>query len=156
MGNKISRRGDGYLRTLLILGARSSLQRAQAVTREKATPEQLWIRSLAARLPFGKLVVAIANKHARQLWAMLARGEDYDPDAWSGQQKSAVSQQTDPRTRAPVVTHAQLDFLCVHGVDECQGRLFGMAVPEALAKNFLGARVPPREDPSLEQVRARP
>ena len=55
-----------------------------------------------------------------------------------------------------VETHAQLDFLCVHGVDECQGRLFGMAVPEALAKNFLGARVPPREDPSLEQVRARP
>jgi transposase len=79
---QISCRGDGYLRTLLILGARSSLQRARAVTREKATPEQLWIQSLAARLPFGKLIVAIANKHARQLWAMLARGEDYDPDAW--------------------------------------------------------------------------
>ena len=79
---QISRRGDGYLRTLLILGARSSLQRAQAATREKATPEQLRIQSLAARLPFGKLVVAIANKHARQLWAMLARGEDYDPQAW--------------------------------------------------------------------------
>ena len=78
----ISRRGDSYLRTLLIQGARSSLQRAQAVTRAKATPEQLWIQSLATRLPFGKLLVAIANKHARQLWAMLARGEDYDPQAW--------------------------------------------------------------------------
>ena len=72
----ISCRGDTYLRTLLIQGARSSLQRA------KATPEQIWIQSLAARLPFGKLLVAIANKHARQLWAMLARGEHYDPDAW--------------------------------------------------------------------------
>lgn len=33
-------------------------------------------------MPFGKLLVAIANKHARQLWAMLARDEDYDAQAW--------------------------------------------------------------------------
>jgi len=78
----ISCRGDRYLRTLLIQGARSSLQRAQAVIVAKATPEQLWIRELATRLPFGKVLVAIANKHARQAWAMLARDEDYDPDAW--------------------------------------------------------------------------
>ena len=78
---KISCRGDSYLRTLLIQGARSSLQRAKAVSREKATPEQLWIQSLAARLPFGKVLAAIANKHARQLWAILARGVDYDPHA---------------------------------------------------------------------------
>lgn len=78
----ISCRGDAYLRTLLIQGARSSVQRAKAVAREKATPEQIWIQMLAARLPFGKLLVAIANKHARQLWAMLARSEDYDPHAW--------------------------------------------------------------------------
>ena len=78
----ISCRGDTYLRTLLIQGARSSLQRAKVVPREKATPEQIWIQSLATRLSFGKLLVAIANKHARQLWAMLARGEHYDPDAW--------------------------------------------------------------------------
>lgn len=77
----ISCRGDGYLRTLLIQGARSSLQRAKAVATEKATPEQLWIRSLAARLSFGKVLVAIANKHARQLWVMLARDVDYDPCA---------------------------------------------------------------------------
>jgi transposase len=79
---RISCRGDGYLRTLLIQGARSSLQRAQATPADKATPEQLWIVALAARLPFGKVVVAIANKHARQIWAMLARGEDYDAEAW--------------------------------------------------------------------------
>ncbi len=78
----ISRDGDAYLRTLLIQGARSSVQRAKAVSREKATAEQIWIKALATRLPFGKVLVAIANKHARQLWAMLARGEDYDPDAW--------------------------------------------------------------------------
>lgn len=79
---EISCCGDAYLRTLLIQGARSSLQRAKAVPRQKATPEQIWILSLSTRLPFGKLLVAIANKHARQLWAMLARNERYDPDAW--------------------------------------------------------------------------
>lgn len=77
----ISCRGDTYLRTLLIQGARSSLQRAKAAATEKASPEQLWIRSLAGRLPFGKVLVAIANKHARQVWAMLAREVDYDPHA---------------------------------------------------------------------------
>lgn len=79
---EISRRGDSYLRTLLIQGARSSLQRANAVALEKASAEQIWIRGLTQRLPFGKVLVAIANKHARQLWAMLARDEDYDAEAW--------------------------------------------------------------------------
>ncbi len=77
----ISCRGDAYLRTLLIQGARSSLQRAKAVATEKATSEQRWIRTLAGRLPFGKVLVAIANKHARQIWAMLAHDVDYDPHA---------------------------------------------------------------------------
>jgi len=78
----ISCRGDDYLRTLLIQGARSSLQRANVVALERATAEQIWIRSLSQRLPFGKVLVAIANKHARQLWAMLVRDEDYDAQAW--------------------------------------------------------------------------
>lgn len=78
----ISCRGDAYLRTLLIQGARSSLQRAKAVSVEKSTPEQIWIRQLACRMPFGKVLVAIANKHARQLWAMLAHEQVYDTDAW--------------------------------------------------------------------------
>jgi transposase len=78
----ISCRGDAYLRTLLIQGARSSLERAKRVSVDKSTPEQLWIRSLACRMPFGKVIVAIANKHARQLWAMLANDVDYDPNAY--------------------------------------------------------------------------
>ena len=79
---RISCRGDRYLRTLLIQGARSSWQRARVTPAEKATPEQLWIVQLAARMSYGKVLVAIANKHARQVWAMLARGENYDPEAW--------------------------------------------------------------------------
>jgi transposase len=76
---EISCRGDAYLRTLLIQGARSSLQRAKAVATEKATPEQLWIRTFDRRMLFGKVIVAIANK--RQIWAMLAHEVDYDPCA---------------------------------------------------------------------------
>ena len=79
---KISCRGDAYLRTLLIQGARSSLQRAKTASIDKRTPEQIWIQSLACRLPFGKVIVAIANKHARQIWAILARAEHYDAEAW--------------------------------------------------------------------------
>lgn len=76
---KITRTGDGYLRTLLIQGARSTLQQAENTPDEQATPEQLWIKALLKRQAlFGKVLVAIANKHARQIWAMLARGEDYD------------------------------------------------------------------------------
>ena len=94
----ISCRGDGYLRTLLIQGARSSLQRAKAVAWEKATPEQRWIQDLERRLPFGKVLVALANKHARQVWAMLARGEHYDADAWL---KHPMVQRPARRRRAP-------------------------------------------------------
>lgn len=78
----ISCSGDAYLRTLLIQGARSSVLQASRVPADKATPEQIWINQLATRLPFGKLLVAIANKHARQIWAMLAREEAYDSHAW--------------------------------------------------------------------------
>jgi transposase len=79
---RISCSGDAYLRTVLIQGARSSVLQASRVPPDKATPEQIWINQLATRVPFGKLLVAIANKHARQIWAMLARGEAYDPNAW--------------------------------------------------------------------------
>jgi transposase len=79
---QISRAGDAYLRTLLIQGARSSVLQASRVPADKATPEQIWINQLATRMPFGKLLVAIANKHARQIWAMLVRGDAYDPHAW--------------------------------------------------------------------------
>jgi len=92
----ISRSGDSYLRTLLVQGARSSLLQARRTPLDQATPEQHWILQLSVRMPFGKLMVAIANKHARQLWAMLARGESYDPHAgvkhpMAQRQRSAVS-----------------------------------------------------------------
>ena len=94
---RISCRGDGYLRTLLIRGARSSLQRAKAVSWENATPEQRWIQDLERRLPFGKMRVAIANKHARRLWAMLARAEQYDAEALAQAPDGAAAGKTQGR-----------------------------------------------------------
>lgn len=77
----ITGHGDRYLRSLLVQGGRSSVNKARAVSEDKATPEQRWIRDLLQRKSFGKTVVAIANKHARQIWIMLARDVDYDPHA---------------------------------------------------------------------------
>lgn len=71
----MSKRGDSYVRTLLIHGARSVVQ--QAVRRpERADP---WLRNLLARRPKNVVAVALANKNARVAWALLARGGDYQP-----------------------------------------------------------------------------
>jgi transposase len=77
-----SRRGDSYLRTLLVQGARSALQVALKTPPAKATHLQRWIAALYARKGYHKTLIAIANKHARILWAMLAHDQHYDPAAW--------------------------------------------------------------------------
>lgn len=82
---RITRRGDAYLRTLLVQGARSVL--AATLRKQRNKPEALsrlqqWIVTLNGRIGYHKTLVAIANKHARQLWVVLAKGEDYNPQAW--------------------------------------------------------------------------
>ena len=72
---KITKKGDNYLRHLLIQGARSALQNAK----NKTDHISLWICSIEQRLGFFKTLVAIANKHARLIWAMLAKGEEFKP-----------------------------------------------------------------------------
>lgn len=81
----ITRRGDGYLRTLLIQGAKSTLQSALKRPPDQLSRLQRWIVELYGRVGYHKTLVAIANKHARQLWAMLAKGESYNPEAWKTQ-----------------------------------------------------------------------
>ena len=68
----ISKRGDTYLRTLLIHGARSML------THSKTPPE--WALRLAERRPLNVAVVALANKMARTIWALLAHDRTYQPN----------------------------------------------------------------------------
>jgi len=79
---RISLRGNVYLRTLLIQGARSTLQAAMNSEPARASRLQRWIIELYGRKGYYKTLIAIANKHARILWAMLARGERYDASAW--------------------------------------------------------------------------
>ena len=68
----ISKRGDRYLRTLLIHGARTALSNS------KAPPE--WALRLAERRPVNVVTVALANKMARTIWALLAHERDYRAD----------------------------------------------------------------------------
>jgi transposase len=69
----ISKRGDTYLRTLLIHGARSVLWRLKST----AGAAEGWLARLAQRRNANIAAVALANKNARVLWALLARDEDY-------------------------------------------------------------------------------
>lgn len=86
---RITKRGDTYLRGLLTQGARSALQAALTKEPLLRTRLQCWIVQLHARVGYHKTLVAIANKHARMIWAILAKGEDYDPDAWRRWARSA-------------------------------------------------------------------
>lgn len=79
---RISRRGDVYLRSLLVQGAKSTLQSALRQPPERASRLQRWIVEVYGRVGYHKTLVAIANKHARIIWALLAKGEAYDPHAW--------------------------------------------------------------------------
>jgi transposase len=69
----ISKRGDTYLRTLLIHGSRSVVKAAA----KKDDPWSRWINALAKRRNANIAAVAVANKNARIIWALLTRGEAY-------------------------------------------------------------------------------
>jgi transposase len=66
----ISKRGNAYLRTLLIHGARSVMRTAD----RHEDPISQWARQVKERRGVHKAIVALANKMARQLWAQLAYG----------------------------------------------------------------------------------
>ena len=70
----ISKRGDAYLRTLLIHGARSLLWAAQ----RRKVPADRWVQGLLDRRPTNIAAVAMANKNARILWTLLAKDRHYD------------------------------------------------------------------------------
>jgi transposase len=71
----ISKRGDRYLRTLLIHGARSLIRWVEG----KDDPRSRWLQALVERRGKNKAAVALANKNARIIWVLLSRGECYQP-----------------------------------------------------------------------------
>jgi len=68
----MSKRGDAYLRTMLIHGARSVIYRAT----QKADPDS-WLVKLTTRRNKNVAAVAMANKTARTVWALLAHGREF-------------------------------------------------------------------------------
>jgi transposase len=71
---RITKRGDDYLRTLLIQGAKSAVMSAHK-RRDRISQ---WLVQLIARVGWQKAAVALANKNARILWAVLAKGRRFD------------------------------------------------------------------------------
>jgi len=71
----ITKRGDPYLRSILIHGARAVV--SQAKNRDDTLSR--WLTDLADRTHTNVAAVALANKTARMAWAMLRNGTDYDP-----------------------------------------------------------------------------
>jgi transposase len=71
----ISKRGDAYLRTLLMHGARAIVRSDRATTWP-------WLAALLKRRPYSVAVAAVANKIARTIWAVLARGQAWRAESW--------------------------------------------------------------------------
>ena len=70
---RISKMGDGYLRRLLVNGATSVIRRVG----QDPSSTGLWVRKLLEKKPARVVTVAIANKTARIVWAVLLRGDVY-------------------------------------------------------------------------------
>lgn len=71
----ISKRGDAYLRCLLVHGARSAIRTLSGKDDRLAR----WVSSLQKRRHTNVVAVAMANKLARVAWVMMAKGEEFDP-----------------------------------------------------------------------------
>ena len=82
----ISKRGDSYLRTLLIHGARS----VQRVSVNKTDPSSRWLNALSHRRHKNVAAVALANKTARMAWAVLSKGQAYRAPAQHDDSKGSV------------------------------------------------------------------
>lgn len=86
---RITKQGDGYLRALLIHGARSVIQSAMRRCQEtdqwvKYDRHSQWIRKLFERVGWNKASVAVANKNARLVIGLLKSGTNYDPNMAHG------------------------------------------------------------------------
>ena len=70
---RTGKRGDKYIRCLLVAGGVAVLR----YTRNRTRQDAAWVRGLLARKPTKVAAVALANKTARIVWAVMERGEGY-------------------------------------------------------------------------------
>jgi transposase len=90
---RITKRGDDYLRTLLIQGAKSAVMSAP----RRDDPISRWLVQLTARVGWQKACVAMANKNARILWAVMTRDQGFDAQHLS---VKPLARQPEPATAA--------------------------------------------------------
>lgn len=73
----ISKRGDGYLRSLLIHGARAVIHHIRRRLKAGRPGGNAWVEQLLQRCHVNEAAVALANKMARMAWVLIARNETY-------------------------------------------------------------------------------
>jgi len=71
----ISKQGDRYLRRLLVIGATAVIRHSK----RRDTPVTAWVRGMLEKKPARLVSVALANKTARIVWALMANGKPYHP-----------------------------------------------------------------------------
>lgn len=99
---RITKRGDDYLRTLLIQGAKSAVM--SAATRDD--PTSRWLQQLVLRVGWQKACVAMANKNARILWAVMTREQGFDAQHVSVKPQAKCKQQAPPVAIVPSAAQA--------------------------------------------------
>ena len=99
---RITKRGDDYLRTLLIQGARSVVMSAA----KRDDPTSRWLQQLQAPVGWQKACVAMANKNARILWAVMTREQGFNAQHASVKPQAKVSRPA-PGQQACGPTQAQ-------------------------------------------------
>ena len=120
----ITKRGNRYLRTLLIHGGRSAVYAA----RRRHDPRSRWLNRLRETSCYNVAAVALANKNARVAWAMLRYGEDY-------RARRAHRQSADPTAARSARPANRALALAPHGARPAiQGREHFSAPPSAQTK----------------------
>ena len=118
----ITKRGNRYLRTLLIHGGRSAVYAA----RRRKDARGVWLNRLREAAGHNVAAVALANKNARVAWAMLRYGEDYQP---------ARAHRQAPHRRAHRLASAKMLAGAVHSArPAAQSRAHFFAPPSAAVK----------------------
>ena len=99
---RITKRGDDYLRTLLIQGAKSAVMSAA----KRDDPTSRWLQQLVLRVGWQKACVAMANKNARILWAVMTREQGFDAQHVSVKPQAKCKQQAPPVALVPSAAQA--------------------------------------------------
>ncbi len=78
--SSISKRGDKHVRSLVVHGARSLVVSVQRSKGDRGDRLRRWVAHKLTQKHVNRVIVAVANKNVRMMWALWAHGEDYKPN----------------------------------------------------------------------------